>query len=348
MNQVKGYIYIRNHSSYDFENVCKLGKTNNIPERDSVYVTNELKRGSFDHVYEIQFKLMDIVEKLLQYEFKNFNVKYNGGTEFFHKEIINLIEPTLIKFNIEYKKLSKLEIHDLGRSMRVKESFKKINIQSLINLLKSGNQFIWHERDYQKTIINECKNELLTNHKFYLELATGGGKSLIVYKLFSYLNSDFIIIISPRKVVNSQNVSQKYLQILKDDYITFNYSKDNDIKKFLESSKKRILICCTQSMNKIYDKIISHNISNITVWFDEAHWCIEESITNVNYQFWLYNTNIIKYRIFTSASPNKDKIFSNENIFGRLLCPIKISQLIRLNWLSPIKAYVYSENKKKY
>lgn len=33
------------------------------------------------------------------------------------------------------------------------------------------------------------------------------GKSYIVYNLFEYLKSDFIIIIAPRKIVNSQNIS---------------------------------------------------------------------------------------------------------------------------------------------
>ncbi len=34
MNQTNGYIYVRNHSSYDVDDACKMGKANNIPERD--------------------------------------------------------------------------------------------------------------------------------------------------------------------------------------------------------------------------------------------------------------------------------------------------------------------------
>ena len=350
-----GYIYIRNHSSYDVEDVCKMGKTNNIPERDSQYATGEIKRGCFDNVYQVPIEKMGIVERLLQNEFSNLNIKYDGGTEFYNKEIINLIEPYLINIGIQYRKLSNQEISDLIRCNRVKKTIKKINIKSLISILKSNNQslnkqYIWNEREYQRNIINYGKNELLSNNKLYIELPTGGGKSYIVYNLFEYLKSEFIIIVSPRKIINSQNISEKYLQILKDNYNIFNYSTDNNFDEYLRLSNKKIVICCTQSISKIYKKILSNKITNIIVWFDEAHWGIEESSNNLyndpNSQFWLSNNINIKYRIFTSASPNKAIISQNENIFGELYSPIKVKKLIDLNWLSKIKPYVYNENKK--
>jgi hypothetical protein len=55
---------------------------------------------------------------------------------------------------------------------------KKINIQSLIHILKSkrtNKQYIWNERDYQTKIINFSKDELLLQNKLYIELPTGGG-----------------------------------------------------------------------------------------------------------------------------------------------------------------------------
>lgn len=41
MNQTYGYIYFRNHPSYD--DACKMGKTNNIPERDTAVKTFVIK-----------------------------------------------------------------------------------------------------------------------------------------------------------------------------------------------------------------------------------------------------------------------------------------------------------------
>jgi hypothetical protein len=340
-----GYIYIRYHESYDKYEACKLGKTQNIPDRDNTYVTGEILRGYFEAVFEVPIENMGNIEHLLQNEFRELNIKIDGATEFYNKKIITLVEPYLIKHGVQYKKLTKQEINDLVRCNRVRD------IRSLINIQKSKrtNKYNWNERDYQRNIINFSKDELLLNKKIYIELPTGGGKSYIVYNLFEYLKSEFIIIVSPRKIVNSQNISEKYLQILKDEYVTFNYSIDNNFDEFMISSNKKIVICCTQSINKIYEKIILHNIINIAIWFDEAHWGIEDwlnslSDDNNNISFWLLDNNRINYRIFTSASPNKPKILQNESIFGKLFSPIKVKELISLNWLSNIKPYVYSEN----
>uniref|UniRef100_A0A6C0HA75 Helicase ATP-binding domain-containing protein n=1 Tax=viral metagenome TaxID=1070528 RepID=A0A6C0HA75_9ZZZZ len=353
MNNSKGYIYVRSHYSYDVHNAYKIGITNNIPDRDKQYATGEIKRGYFEAVYEVSINIMEIIERLLQYEFRDLNIKYDAGIEFYNKKIITLIDPYLIKLGLNYRKLSKNEIDDLVRCNRVRITFNKINIQSLIKTLKSitiNKKYIWNERDYQTSIINFSKTELNLNNKIYIELPTGGGKSYIVYNLFEYLKSDFIIIVSPRKIVNSQNISYKYLQILNDKYITFNYSTDNNFNEYLSLSNKKIIICCTQSIDKIYNKILSKHITNITVWFDEAHWGIEEWIetlhNNIYSRFWLSNNILIKYRIFTSASPNKSKILENKNIFGKLYSPIKVKELIQLKWLSGIQSYVYSENKK--
>ena len=130
MNTTKGYIYIRNHASYDVDDACKMGKTNNIPERDAQYATGEIKRGYFEKVFEVPNEKMGIIECLLQNEFRELNIKYDAGTEFYNKKIINLIEPYLITLGIKYKKLSKQEISDLVRCNRVKKTFQKINIQS--------------------------------------------------------------------------------------------------------------------------------------------------------------------------------------------------------------------------
>lgn len=49
-----GYIYTRNHPSYDVDDACKMGKALNIPERDSQYATGEIKRGYFSAVLQFQ------------------------------------------------------------------------------------------------------------------------------------------------------------------------------------------------------------------------------------------------------------------------------------------------------
>ena len=106
MSHLNGYIYIRNHPSYDAENACKMGKATNIPERDSQYATGEIKRGYFELVIEIPIKRVGIVERLLQNEFRVWNIKYDAGTEFYDRKILSLIEPYLNELGISYRKLS--------------------------------------------------------------------------------------------------------------------------------------------------------------------------------------------------------------------------------------------------
>ena len=95
MNSTNGYIYVRSHPSYDVNDAYKMGKTNNIPERDSLYATGEIKRGNFKVVFEVPIEKMGIIERLLQYEFLAYNIKYDAGIEFYNKKIIDLIEPYL-------------------------------------------------------------------------------------------------------------------------------------------------------------------------------------------------------------------------------------------------------------
>ncbi len=342
-----GYIYIRNHPSYDLHNACKLGKTINIPDRDTQYSTGEIIRGKFTHVFQVKLSQLNLIDCLLKNKFKDYNVKYTGGTEFYSTNIINLIEPYFTNMNINFKKLTDEQIDNLTRTQRVKKIFKKINTKLLIDMLKNTDNN-WSIREYQNNIINYSKNRLLEENKIYIELPTGGGKSFIVYNLLNFLQSNLIIIVSPRKIINSQNISDKYLQILTKKYLIHNLSENDSLDDFLNLNDNKIIICCTQSLNKIYNSILLYNLKNIAVWFDEAHWGVEDWTNNLTCEankFWLQNNCNINYRIFTSASPNKLLVLNNENIFGKLYSPITVQELINLKWLAPITTCMYSENK---
>lgn len=103
---------------------------------------------------------------------------------------------------------------------------------------------------------------------------------------------------------------------------------------------------CIQSQEKIYEDI-KHLKTNIFVWFDEAHWGIEDTwIDNEkeSIKFWLNSENI-KYRLFTSASPDNNIVTKNYKIFGELYNPIKIKELIKEKWLCPIIPYIFETQK---
>jgi len=89
-------------------------------------------------VFEVPIEKMGIIERLLQNKFRELNIKYDTGTEFYNKKIITLIEPYLITLRIKYRKLTKQEISDLVRRNRARKTIKKININNLtLNNVKS-------------------------------------------------------------------------------------------------------------------------------------------------------------------------------------------------------------------
>ena len=145
MDNKIGYIYIREHPSYDEHKLCKVGKASLIPERDTQYATSEIIRGKFNNVYELPFKQLNMIDNLIKNEFKTINVRFNGGTEFYKKEIIALIEPYLKKLNITFKKLTNDDVNKLIRQNRIKQNFKKIRIKlltSLLNYKKINNKIL--------------------------------------------------------------------------------------------------------------------------------------------------------------------------------------------------------------
>ena len=243
-----GYIYIRNHDSY--ENCCKLGKTNNIPERDNQYSTGELKRGKFDNVYEVPNEKLTIIERLLQYEFKEFNIYYDAGTEFYDKKIIEIIEPYFIKIGIKYRKLSISDINSLIRSYRIRQIFKKINKKSLINFLTKINNY--KPRKDQSIIIEKSVEYFQKADKGLLILPCGVGKTLISLWITERLQSNKIVIGVPNKLLLKQWESMITVLFKGFPYIVV--SGDVTIEKiitFMKNNKNYFIITTYSSSYKI-------------------------------------------------------------------------------------------------
>lgn len=258
MNQTNGYIYVRNHPSYDVDDACKMGKAINIPERDTQYATGEIKRGYFEAVFEVPIEKMGIVERLLQNEFSKLNVKYDAGTEFYNKKIITLIEPYLITLGIKYRKLTKQEISDLVRCNRVRKTIKKINIQSLIHILKSkrtNNQIVSYiPRNDQSIIIGKSVIHFQQYDKGMLVLMCGVGKTLISLWITQELNSNTILIGVPNKLLLKQweEVICDLFQSV--PYLIVSGGVDTEnIMRFLENNQKKCIVITTySSAHKVY------------------------------------------------------------------------------------------------
>jgi superfamily II DNA or RNA helicase len=271
MNQNKGYIYIRNHYSYDCFNginACKIGKTINIPERDTQYATGEIKRGYFETVFEVSLNQMGIIERLLQYEFRHLNIKYDAGSEFYDKKIITLIEPYLTNKGIYYKKLTIDEIGNLLRINRIKKITGKINKKELIKFLKSnGNEKnLYKPRIYQTEIINKAINYFQQNSKGLLILVCGIGKTLISLWIAKELKLNTILIGVPNKELLKQWKEVICELFKKTPFLIISGNTNiKNIIQFLENYKNNCIIITTySSAYKVHlatkDKLFKFNI----------------------------------------------------------------------------------------
>lgn len=338
MNQTNGYIYVRNHPSYDVDDACKMGKAINIPERDTQYATGEIKRGYFEAVFEVPIEKMGIVERLLQNEFRELNVKYDAGTEFYNKKIITLIEPYLFKLGIKYKKLSKQEISDLVRCNRVRNTIKKINIKSLIHILKSNKtnkQIVSYiPRNDQTIIIEKSVKHFQHYDKGMLVLMCGVGKTLISLWITQKLNSNTILIGVPNKLLLKQwedvicNMFKNTPYLIVSGCICI-----EDINRFLENNKEKCIVITTySSSHKVYRSTQYTEFVFDMKILDEVHHLTSYDITEENRKTYVYILKIISHiqlsltatlKILENKKNNRDEdiIISNDNIkyFGEII-----------------------------
>lgn len=329
------YVYIRTHRY----NVVKIGITDCLGSRDCTYATGEFIREKFSFVYKVPDSRL--VEKEINTKFNKFKVQNTGGREFYSDKIID--DAAFNEYMKQYIKLSNDEIDKLINTYRIRQRndrLKQIKKCILIRKILRNRFVLKKERDYQITNINYCYAALINDGRIYLNQPTGTGKTFIGYNIIKKLDSKLIIIFSPRQIVNSQNASCSIL-----GHTVFNYSNDNNLSAFLDKNEYVVIVACLQSAKNVYEEISEYN--NITVWFDEAHWSLESwiNVPDAYKQFWLLSENI-KYRLFTSASPNDEIVKKNPHIFGELYCPMSIRDFIESKWLAPITPFIYSEDNK--
>ena len=244
MESINGYVYIRNHTSYDEYDGCKLGKANNIPERDTQYATGEIKRGNFVLVIEMSKENIGIVEKSLQKYFNSlgFHIQYDGGTEFYKRDIIHLIVPYLEKINIQFKVLSKQEIEDLVRCNRMRKIQNKAKIKMIIQNLhiKRIKNIIYVPRPDQELVVNDSVKHFQIHDKGLLILMCGVGKTIVSLWITQKLHANTLVVGVPNKLLLEQwnKVIRELFPEMPILIVSGGVSED-DIQQFLKKNEDR-------------------------------------------------------------------------------------------------------------
>lgn len=138
MNE-NGYIYLRDNKWFLQESVIKMGITTHTKNRENTYITGEIERGYYIYVVEIPLQKLHIIDKILKNYFKHLNIYKGGGTEFYKRNIIFLIEPFLQQLTITYRILTNNEILCLNYFHKI-QNIKNINkIKTILNTINFKN-----------------------------------------------------------------------------------------------------------------------------------------------------------------------------------------------------------------
>ena len=274
-----GYIYVRIHEAYDLYGVCKLGKTQNITNRESGYITGEFVKGDFSYVFEVMLAKMSYAEKKLGEDFKRlgFHVRVGfGGKEFYKKAIIPLIKEQLQKHNIEARLLTCDEVKSIVRKEYIAKIAKYINkksIRRLIKKLKPLKKSRYTKRSDQIEIIDKSVKHFQTNDKGRLVLICGVGKTLISLWITQELKANKILVGVPNTLLLVQ--WEKVIKELFPAYpcLIVNGSVNiEEITLFLkENEEKCIIITTYTSSHKVCSASVTSAFTFDMKILDEAH-----------------------------------------------------------------------------
>jgi superfamily II DNA or RNA helicase len=336
MESINGYVYIRNHPSYDEYDGCKLGKANNIPERDTQYATGEIKRGNFVLVIEMSKENIGIVEKSLQKYFNSlgFHIQYDGGTEFYKRDIIHLIVPYLEKINIQFKVLSKQEIEDLVRCNRIRKIQNKAKIKMIIQNLhiKRSKNIIYVPRPDQELVVNDSVKHFQIHDKGLLILMCGVGKTIVSLWITQKLHANTLVVGVPNKLLLEQwnKVIRELFPEMPILIVSGGVSED-DIQQFLKKNEDRCIVITTYSSSHKVNSASQHSQFKFAMKIlDEAHHLTSHNMRLANTEntyIQMLNIPAVKQIGLTATLKelesigDDDNVISNDNVthFGEII-----------------------------
>jgi superfamily II DNA or RNA helicase len=331
-----GYIYVRTHEAYELYdyNACKLGKTQNITNREPNYITGEIKRGEFSYVFEVPLDQMSRAELWLRYDFKSFNVYIDGGTEFYKKSIIPLIITQLKKRNIEARQLSREEIENIKRKEYISQR-KKHLVNLIAKQLKETVPKPYTRRSDQTDIINLSVTHFQEHNKGLLVLICGIGKTLISLWITQDLAAHTILIGVPNILLLVQwEKVIKQLFPASPCLIVKSSVNIDDISLFLNKNKGKCIVITTYaSSHKVCSASLSANFTFDMKILDEVHHLTSHHIIEEKHKTYvkILEIDCVKQLSLTAtlkilenkdSSCDDDLLISNTNeaYFGTIIC----------------------------
>ena len=332
-----GYIYVRIHEAWDSYGVCKLGKTQNITNRETTYITGEFVKGDFSYVFEVPLAKMSHAEKELGEDFKSFHVRRGfGGKEFYNKSIIPLIKEQLQKHGIEARQLSCDEVKSIARKEYFAKIAKYVNKKSIRRLIKKlkAIKSRYTRRSDQIEIIDLSVKHFQTNDKGLLVLICGVGKTLISLWITQDLKANTILVGVPNKLLLVQ--WEKVIKELFPAYpclIVKGSVNIEEITLFLNENKEKCIIITTYaSSHKVCSASVTSAFRFDMKILDEVHHLTSHHTIKEEHKTYvkILDVNCVKQLSLTATLKileNKDNVcdddllISNTNVayFGTII-----------------------------
>lgn len=268
----KGYIYLRDNAWYRSENTIKLGIASNTKDRDGTYVTGEIIRGEFIKVFEVPRDKMRYVETHLHTTLKEYRDRRDGGTEFFKRDIIDMVGKNII--DTPFRELSREECDLLERVARIRNTLRNHGKEEEIRQMSqedhrvvklSADDNIIVPKDFQKEIIAKCITHYSkeSKDKGMLILTCGVGKTLISLWVAQQMDSNKIAIGVPTIVLLEQ-----WLPIIAQIFPNRPILKvpcNEDVARFVSKHPKCVVITTYASSHKLVGSAFDMKI------LDEVH-----------------------------------------------------------------------------
>jgi len=315
-----GVIYLRDNKWYKNENVIKMGITSSAKDRSNNYITGEVERGEYILVIEIPIEKLIQADKWLKDYFKKYHIDKGGGTEFYDRLIIDLVEPFIKSLEIEYKILSKYEIELLTRRDRIRQ---------LINRLNFKNNRFKLEPNYQQHYILENIEQFYEKYnKGKLIWACGLGKALLSILIIKLLKFKRVIFGVPSNNLQTQ-IRKEILKIFPNNENILlvgsegtNSTTDKEkIKLFLENTdnnKTKFIVATYHSCYLLVDPEIIFDFK----CGDEAHHIVGTE-TEEEKGFRLFHKILARKSLFMTATEktiqNEKYSMDNKSIFGEYI-----------------------------
>ncbi len=226
-------------------------------------------------------------------------------------------------------------------------------------------------RDYQIETVTSCIGALATGDRCYIQLPTGAGKTRVMYKL---IDDDFesvkqanngrlepggivYICMSPRIDLANQHFSQDNARNIKTKYrLIHMHSREpaaSVAKSYKEWDRKKealIITALYQSVSRLRTWLDSRGLVRLVriAFSDEAHliarWCqpkVLEREPDINWFMsagdeWSPEAKFVNL----SATPTENQVNNLGNMWGPLIKPVTVGELITRGILCPIETLI--------